>query len=110
MASRPAFTLAVVLTLALGIGANTAIFSMVNGVLLRRLPYANGDRLVTIEHPVQSLAINDIAFSPTEAADFRSSLSSLDGLAEYHSMSYDLLGHGEPRRVQTGVVSADFFD
>ena len=106
----PGFTAAVLVTLALGIGANTAIFSMVNGVLLRRLPYANGDRLVTIEHPVQSLAINDIAFSPTEAADFRSSLSSLDGLAEYHSMSFDLLGHGEPRRVQTGVVSADFFD
>jgi len=106
----PGFTAAVLVTLALGIGANTAIFSMVNGVLLRRLPYANGDRLVTFEHPVRSLAIGDIGFSPTEAADFRGSLSSLDGLAEYHSMSFDLLGHGEPRRVQTGVVSADFFD
>jgi len=100
----------VLVTLALGIGVNTAIFSMVNGVLLRRLPYAHGDRLITLEHPVRSLAINDIGFSPTEAADFRASLSSLDGLAEYHSMSFDLLGHGEPRRVQTGVVSADFFD
>jgi len=106
----PGFTAAVLVTLALGIGANTAIFSMVNGVLLRRLPYANGDRLVTLEHPVRSLAIADIGFSPTEAADFRASLSSLDGVAEYHSMSFDLLGHGEPRRVQTGVVSADFFD
>ena len=106
----PGFTAAVLVTLALGIGVNTAIFSMVNGVLLRRLPYAHGDRLITLEHPVRSLAINDIGFSPTEAADFRASLSSLDGLAEYHSMSFDLLGHGEPRRVQTGVVSADFFD
>ncbi|HVE34904.1 MAG TPA: ABC transporter permease [Gemmatimonadaceae bacterium] len=106
----PGFTAAVLVTLALGIGVNTAIFSMVNGVLLRRLPYAHGDRLVTLEHPVRSLAINDIGFSPTEAADLRASLSSLDGLAEYHSMSFDLLGHGEPRRVQTGVVSADFFD
>ncbi len=106
----PGFTAAVLVTLALGIGANTAIFSMVNGVLLRRLPYANGDRLVTLEHPVRSLTISDIGFSPTEAADFRASLSSLDGVAEYHSMSFDLLGHGEPRRVQTGVVSADFFD
>jgi predicted permease len=106
----PGFTAAVLVTLALGIGANTAIFSMVNGVLLRRLPYANGDRLVTLEHPVRSLTIGDIGFSPTEAADFRASLTSLDGVAEYHSMSFDLLGHGEPRRVQTGVVSADFFD
>jgi putative ABC transport system permease protein len=106
----PGFTAAVLVTLALGIGANTAIFSMVNGVLLRRLPYANGDRLVTLEHPVRSLSIGDIGFSPTEAGDFRASLSSLDGVAEYHSMSFDLLGHGEPRRVQTGVVSADFFD
>ena len=106
----PGFTAAVLVTLALGIGANTAIFSMVNGVLLRRLPYANGDRLITLEHPVRSLTIGDIGFSPTEAADFRASLSSLDGVAEYHSMSFDLLGHGEPRRVQTGVVSADFFD
>ena len=106
----PGFTAAVLVTLALGIGANTAIFSMVNGVLLRRLPYTNGDRLVTLEHPVRSLTIGDIGFSPTEAADFRASLSSLDGVAEYHSMSFDLLGHGEPRRVQTGVVSADFFD
>ena len=106
----PGFTAAVLVTLALGIGANTAIFSMVNGVLLRRLPYANGDRLITLEHPVRSLAISDIGFSPTETADFRASLSSLDGVAEYHSMAFDLLGHGEPRRVQTGVVSADFFD
>jgi predicted permease len=104
----PGFTAAALLTLALGIGANSAIFSMVNGVLLRRLPYANADRLVVLQQPVASLGIGDIGFSPLEVADFRDGVPRAR-VDEYHSMSFDLLGHGEPRHVQTGVVSADFF-
>ena len=103
------FTFAALLTLALGIGANSAIFSMVNGVLLRRLPYANADRLVVINHPVKSLDIGDIGFSPLEKADYQAQVPKIQALVEYHSMSFDILGHGDPRRVQTGVVSADFF-
>jgi putative ABC transport system permease protein len=104
----PGFTATVLLTLALGIGANSAIFSMVNGVLLRRLPYANADRIVVVQHPSASLGIEDLGFSAPEMADFARTRS-IDAIAEYHSMSFDLLGHGDPRRVQTGVVSADFF-
>jgi putative ABC transport system permease protein len=104
----PGFTATVLLTLALGIGANSAIFSLVNGVLLRRLPYANADRIVVVQHPSVSLGIEDLGFSAPEMADFARTRS-IDAIAEYHSMSFDLLGHGDPRRVQTGVVSADFF-
>jgi putative ABC transport system permease protein len=105
----PGFTATVLLTLALGIGANSAIFSMVNGVLLRRLPYANADRIVVLQHPSASLGIEDLGFSAPEVADLGAQTASIDAIAEYHSMSFDLLGHGDPRRVQTGVVSADFF-
>jgi putative ABC transport system permease protein len=105
----PGFTATVLLTLALGIGANSAIFSMVNGVLLRRLPYANAERILVVQHPSASLGIEDLGFSPLEMADFAAQTRSIDAIGEYHSMSFDLLGHGDPRRVQTGVVSADFF-
>ena len=109
LARSPGFTATVLVTLALGIGANSAIFSMVNGVLLRRLPYANANRVVVLQHPSPSLGIEDLGFSAPEVADLGAQTPSIDAIAEYHSMSFDLLGHGDPRRVQTGVVSADFF-
>lgn len=106
----PAFTLASLVTLALGIGATTAIFSVIDGVLVRPLPYANGDRLVHVNQPANAGAVPDIGFSPLELADYESQTRSFDAIAEYHSMAFTLLGKGEPRRVQTGVVSADFFN
>lgn len=106
----PGFTLTVLATLALGIGANSAVFSMVNGLLLKRTPYANAARVVAVRRPVASLSNPDAGFAAPEVADFRAQTPSVDDVAEYHSMSFDLLGHGDPRRVQTGVVSADFFD
>ena len=109
LARSPGFTATVLLTLALGIGANSAIFSMVNGVLLRRPAYANADRIVVVEHPSASLGVADLGFSAPEMDDYASQTRSIDAIAEYHSMSFDLLGNGDPRRVQTGVVSADFF-
>ncbi|HXE60376.1 MAG TPA: ABC transporter permease [Gemmatimonadaceae bacterium] len=106
----PAFTLASLVTLALGIGATTAIFSVIDGVLVRPLPYANGDRLVHVNQPANAGAVPDIGFSAMEVADYESQTHTFDAMAEYHSMAFTLLGKGEPRRVQTGVVSADFFD
>jgi len=106
----PGFTLVVVLTLALGIGANTAIFSMVRGVLLRPLPYADGQRLVFLQQPATRAGVQNTQFSVAELADYRAQSRALAGIVEYHSMPFILLGRGEPLRVQTGVVSANFFD
>jgi len=106
----PAFTAAVVLTLALGIGANTAIFSVVNGVLLRPLPYGEPERLVVLRQTLAQPATPSLGFSEKELLDYRAASQTLEGLVEYHTMSFTLLGGAEAQRVQTGVVSPDFFD
>ncbi|AGC43503.1 hypothetical protein MYSTI_02176 [Myxococcus stipitatus DSM 14675] len=106
----PGFTVAILLTLALGIGANTAIFSVIHGVLLRPLPYADGERLIHLEQPVARVELENAGFSPPELEDYRARLTRIQGLVEYHSMPFNIVGHGEPRRVQTAVVSSGFFD
>lgn len=105
----PAFTIAAVITIALGVAASTAIFSMVNGVLLRRLPMGVGNRFVHLSQ-ASAESPND-GFSVREVRDLNAATArTLSGVAEYHSMSFQLYGHGEPLRVQTGVVSDKFFD
>jgi putative ABC transport system permease protein len=106
----PGFTAAVVLTLGLGIGANTAVFSLVNGVLLKPLPYARGEQLVVVRQPDAHAGQPDLGFSPLEVKDYRTMAGTLDGFVEYHSMDFTLLGGGDPRRVRAGVVSWNFFD
>ena len=106
----PAYTAIAVLTLALGIGANTAIFSVIHGVLLKDLPFANGARVVRLKQPVAAGQIDDAGFSVREIADLRSRSRSLQTIVEYHSMSFNMLRRGKPQRVQTGVVSANYFD
>jgi putative ABC transport system permease protein len=104
----PTFALTAVITLAIGIGAATAIFTMANGVLFRRLPMGNGDQLVHLRQP--SLRTSDEGLSALEVADLRRDGSSFSVISEYHSMTFQLYGHGEPLRVTTGVVSDGFFD
>jgi predicted permease len=104
------FAAVVVATMALGIGANTAIFSVVNGVLLRPLPYANGDRIVVLRQQAPLANVEDTGFSVKEIEDYRARAHSLDGISEFHSMWFILLGRAEPERVATGVVSSNFFD
>jgi putative ABC transport system permease protein len=103
----PAFTLLAVLTIALGVGATTAVFSMVHGLLLRRLPYGNDGRLLRLVQP--SADRDDATFSVPEIEDYRARLRSVETVSEYHSMPFQLYGRGEPQRVLTGVVNADFF-
>ena len=107
---NPGYAAAAVLTLALGIGANTAIFSVVHGVLLQSLPYGGGERLVRIQIDAPGAGVTNGVFSPLEIADLQNLSHTLDGVAEYHSMWFVLLGKDEPERIQTGVVSAHFFD
>jgi putative ABC transport system permease protein len=107
LARTPAFTALAIITIALGVGANTAVFSMVNGVLLRRLPYGGDERLIRLLQP--SATQTDARFSVTEIGDYRSQVPEIAAISEYHSMPFQLYGRGEPQRVQTGVVSDNFF-
>src|SRR5271165_2166271 len=110
MRKNPGFTAVAILTLALGIGANTAIFSVVHSVLLRPLPYPNGEQLIFIRQQETKLGISDMSFSVKEIEDYRAQNRTLSGLVEYHAMSFTLFGHGDPERVRTGVVSANYFE
>jgi len=104
------FTLLAVLTLALGIGANTAIFSLIDGVLLKPLPYTNGSRLVLVRESAPLAGRPTVPVSIQELYDYREQTRAFDALVEYHQMTFDLLQRGEPDRVNTGVVSHDFFN
>src|SRR5580692_9958957 len=110
MGKNPGFTAVAVLTLALGIGANTAIFSVVHSVLLRSLPYPQGQQLIFIRQQEKKIGVEDLSFSVKEIEDYRAQNRTLAGLVEYHAMSFTLFGHGDPERVRTGVVSANYFD
>ncbi len=103
------FALTFVLTLGLGIGANTAIFSVVNGVLLRPLPYPDAERIVRVTQPSRAQGI-DINFSFLEIDDLRSQVQSLDRIVEYGDWAFNVLGRGEPHRVGAGMVTASFFE
>ena len=102
------YALIVVLTMGLGIGANTAIFSVVNGVLLKPLPYENGEQLVVLRQQQPLAGVEDLGFSHLEMIDYRAA-SSMEGVVEFHNMWFILLGRPEPERVSTGVVSGDYF-
>jgi predicted permease len=106
---NPGYAAAAIVTLALGIGANVAVFSIVHGVFLQSLPYGGGERLVRLRGDVPEANLADTAFSPPEVGDYAAQARTLDGVAEYHSMWFILLTVPEPERVQTGVVSANFF-
>jgi len=104
------FAIAVILTLGLGIGANTAIFSVVRGVLLRPLPHRDGDRLVYLRHSINGPGGEDINFSVPEILDFREGAKSLGGIAEYSGMTYPLTNEGgDAVRINVGLVTGNFF-
>lgn len=104
------FSLTFVITLGLGIGANTAIFSLVNGVLLRPLPYPDADRIVRVTQPARGIGADDINFSFVEIADLREQATSLEQIVEYGDGTFSVLGRGDPHRVVAGLVTANFFD
>ena len=106
----PAFTAVVVLTLALGIGANTAIFSVVRGVLLKPLPHRDGDRLAYLRQSRDGPGGANLAFSVPEVRDFRSGVKSLGGIAEYSPWFGTLRGNSESIRIDVGLVTGNFFE
>jgi putative ABC transport system permease protein len=104
---NPGFTFVAALTLSLGIGANTAIFSVVNAVLLRSLPYRDPDRLVMVNYS-RSRAPNDFVLA-AEFLELRDQAKSFEQIAAYRFDTADLTGAGEPERLDACFVSADLF-
>jgi putative ABC transport system permease protein len=109
-ARQPGVTAVSVLTLALGIGANTAIFSAVNAILLRPLPYDDPDRVVTVWEKRQAEGVLDNVVAPADFLDWAGMNTSFEAMAAMTSASVDLTGSGEPARLYAGVVSPPFFD
>lgn len=107
---NPGFAVVAALTLALGIGANTAIFSVIYGVFLRPLPYANGEQLLVITPQAPLANIDNLAFSVKEIEDYREQAQTTSALVEYHAMTFILYGGAEPETIQTGIVSWNYFD
>ena len=107
LAKKPAFSVIAVITLALGIGANTAIFSVVNAVLLRTLPYHNANRFVVLS-TTGSNGDRD-GLSVPEAQDYRAGMQSLEDLTAFQSQSVNVTGGERPDRVRGAFVTANFF-
>ncbi|HEY7685338.1 MAG TPA: ABC transporter permease [Gemmatimonadales bacterium] len=106
----PAFTAVVVITLALGIGANTAIFSVVRGVLLKPLPNREGDRLVYLRQSTDGPGGENITFSVPEVRDFRNGVPALAGIAEYSPWTGILQGDDGAVRISVGLVTGNYFE
>jgi len=106
---NPAFAATAILTLALGIGANTAIFSVVNTVLIRPLPYKDADRLVTVWGYNRARGFDTDQVSPLDFADWRSQNHVFAGMAASTDTQYTLTGEGEPELITAYSFSADYF-
>jgi putative ABC transport system permease protein len=108
----PGFTAVVVITLALGIGANTAMFTLLRGTLLRALPNRDGDQLVYVRQSAPGAHDDNTLFSVPEVADIRAGARSLGAIAEFSSsVPFTLVGaDGHPVRATIGVVSGNYFD
>ncbi len=107
LAKNPGFTAVAVIVLALGIGANTAIFSVVNGVLLQPLPYRDPDRLMRLSETSPDFTTMSVAYP--NFVDWRDQSRSFESLAALRWEEYDITGGGQPEHVRGKMVSADFF-
>jgi len=100
----------VIVTLALGIGANAAIFSVVRGVLLRPLANRDEARLIYIRQSAPGLAAANMTFSVPEVQDFKSRITTISAFGDFSTVGFTMVGVGDPRIVQAGVVSGSFFE
>lgn len=109
LAKSPGFTLVAIVMLALAIGANTAIFSVVYSVLLRAFPYNEPDRIVMVWEQRPKEGVFDNVVSPADYLDWRAQNQVFDAMAAYQTVSGDIVGAGVPERAWAGIGTADFF-
>jgi len=103
-------TITVILTLALGIGANAAIFSLVRGVLLRPLVNRDEDRLIYLRQSARGIGMENTTFSVPEIQDLRAGVKTISAFGDLSTIGFAMVGLGEPREVQAGVVGGSYFD
>ena len=108
LAKSPAFTFIAILTIALGIGANTAIFSVVNGVLINPLPYPNANRILVLYEDLPNF--KDASISYPNFLDWQRMNNSFSSLAAYRPTGYNLSGEGEPEHLHGEMISAGLFE
>ena len=106
----PGLAFAVILTLALGIGANAAIFTLVRGVLLRPLVNRGEDRLIYIRQSALGIGAENDRFSVPEIQDLRASVKSVSEFGDFSTIGFTMIGLGEPREVRAGVVGGSYFE
>ncbi|HEX8944732.1 MAG TPA: ABC transporter permease [Gemmatimonadaceae bacterium] len=104
------FTVAVILTLALGIGANTAMFTLLRGTLLRPLPNREGERLVYLRQSAKGAGQDNVLFSVPEIIDYRTASKTLSAVAEYSGLTFTMVDKDEPVHIQAGVISGNYFE
>ncbi len=102
-------TATIIVTLALGIGANAAMFSLVRGVLLRPLVNRDENRLIYIRQSARGTGLENVNFSMPEIADLRSRMKTLNAFGDFSTIGFTMVGLGEPRSVQAGVVGGSYF-
>jgi putative ABC transport system permease protein len=110
LAKAPGYTVAFVLTLGLGIGLNTAIFSVIHGVLLAPLPYPDADRIMYVRQPAEGSGVPNARFSFQEVEYYREASRTLDQFVEYGDWTFAVVADEEPHRAVGGLVTSNYFD
>src|ERR1700759_1803611 len=110
LARTAGLAITVILTLSLGIGANAAIFTLVRGLLLKPLVNRDENSLIYIRQSAPGIHEQNTTFSVPEIQDLRASVKSFSALGDFSTMDFTMVGLGEPRSIQGGVVSGTFFD